>query len=105
MSPKLNGKLGLATLGDSSSRMHLINKQKGSRDDRRGGEGVSSLNFSRRKSGSVEPTSSILIAPVNMKPNRYQERVKAREKLRLLDIVDILRSPQSVMSHGLLTRD
>ena len=58
-----------------------------------------SLSTSRRKSSSVEPNST------NARANRYKERVKAREKLRILDIVDVARSPQSVMSHGLLTQD
>ena len=39
------------------------------------------------------------------KTSRYQERKKAHEKLKRLEIVDVGRSPQSILSHGLLTRD
>lgn len=58
------------------------------------------FNSARRKSGTtVEPLVN------SIRSNRYQERVKAREKLRQLDIIDVAKSPQSVMSHGLLTMD
>jgi len=67
----------------------------------RNGAIINQLGKVRRKSNSVQPLGNLS----TVKTNRYQERAKARDTLKKLDIIDLNSSPSSIMSHSMLTRD
>ena len=64
-------------------------------DRRQSGQSLLNESLTDRFTGTMKPSRN----------SSYQERVKARERLKTLEIADVARSPQSVISHGLLTKD
>ena len=97
--PKLR-KLELATI--DHREMPIRNVIKG---DRFSNSQRMPKNLTRNNFNLVAPNLGSIMSPKANRGNRYHERVKAQERLRKLQIMDVSLSPQSILGHGLLTRE